>query len=202
MNDSKKNVFIGLGLGALAVALFSSFTKNDKPNSNNMNKGKTDSAENRGGASFAMFNLNPLNIKPQRTPYPGEITTQGAIHSMFDSWTTGTAGAMIRLWQYMNGKVTGDAYPQGTKLDTIEKIIRTWAPVSDGNKTEEYISYIVQKTGISRVERIYWKQDDIIRLVKAMAPREDNNAARFITDDVLGGAWAIASKYVMNLRFY
>jgi hypothetical protein len=206
MNDNNKYVFIGLGLGALAVALFSSFTNkstnNQQPTNKNMNKGKTDSFENRGGASFAMFNMNPLNIKPQRTPYPGEITAQGAKHAMFESWTHGTAGAMIRLWQYLNGKVDGGVYPQFTKLDTVEEIIRTWAPASDGNDTEGYIQFIVRNMPIARDERIRWAQEDISALVAVMAVREDRVAEKFVTDDVLLGAWEIASKYVLNYRFY
>jgi hypothetical protein len=195
--DGKGLIFIGLGaIGAFF--LFSSFKKEDK----NMKKGQSD-RDKPDGITFALFNMNPLNVKPSATRYPGEITAQGAIHRMFDSWTAGTAGGMIHLWRYLNGKIDGGVYPQFTKLDTIEKIVRTWAPANDGNDTEGYISYIVQKTGISRDKKIDWKRDNIIRLVKAMSPREDNNvAAKFVTDDVLNGAWEIASKYVLDMRFY
>jgi hypothetical protein len=208
--DDKKWVLIGLGVGAAAVALLSSFknkedTEGGQPTNTkgkNMNQGKTDSAENRGGASFAMFNLNPLNIKPQKKKYPGEISASGTKHSMFDSWTSGTAGAMIRLWQYMNGQVDGGAYPAGTKLNTIEKIINTWAPKYDGNDTEGYIGFVVKNTGIGRTTPLRWEQETISVLVSVMAVREDRNAARFVTDDVLLGAWAIAKKFVATNRFY
>ncbi len=191
-----------LGIGGGLAAVLRGSTKE-----RNMNQGKTDAKENRNGVTFAVFNKNPLNVKVQKDKdgqvlqlYPGEITTNGAIHKMFDTWTNGTAAAMIHIWRYLNGKVTGNVYPQGTKLDTIEKIVRTWAPITDGNDTEGYIQFIEKALGQSRTTVILWQQTPIINLVRAMSIREDRKAAKEITDPILARAWQVANAWLKAVR--
>ena len=156
--------------------------------------------------SYAVFNQNPLNVKVQldtdrivRRTYPGEISAQGAMHKMFDTWTNGSAGGIIHIWRYMNGKVTGDVYPRGTKLDTIEKIISTWDPKSDPkNDTEEYIRFVVLNLGLNRNTVIPFEEKYIKALVAAMAQREDGKAVRSVTPSVLTEAWTVANDYLKS----
>lgn len=186
-----------------AIVLLSSFRA--KTTATNMNKNMPDTRK-PAGVTFAVFNQNPLNIKASKdasgniiNQYPGEITVKGAMHRMFDGWAYGTAAAFIHMWRYMNGLVTGDVYPKGMRLNTIEKIISTWAPKTDlRNDTEGYIRYIVQKTGIARNDELYFDELDMRVLIKAMAPREDGKAAIYVTDEVLKDAWAIAKTYLSD----
>jgi len=182
--------------------------KNVSSQATNMNKNLPDTKENRGGVTYAVFNQNPLNVKVQKDKngqilqlYPGEISVSGAVHKMFDTWTNGTAAAMIHLWRYLNGKVTGDVYPSGTPLNTIEKIIRTWAPISDpSNDTEGYIQFIEKALGMSRTAVIPFQQTPIINLVRAMSVREDRAAAQFVTDDILLRGWNVANAWLKAIK--
>lgn len=193
--------FIGIGGGVAAA-----FTRRSNE-ATNMNKNLPDTKENRGGVTFAVFNQNPLNVKVQKDKngeilqlYPGEISVKGAIHKMFDTWTNGTAAAIIHLWRYLNGKVTGNVYPSGTPLNTIEKIVRTWAPVTDGNDTEGYIQFIEKALGISRTTVIPFQYTPIVQLVQAMAVREDRAAAKFVTDEVLLRGWNVANAWLKAIK--
>jgi hypothetical protein len=196
---SKKWAIIGL-ISTFTVMALRATATNTK--GTNMNRNKPD-IEKPQGVSFAVFNMNPLNIKPRRDStkiirrtYPGEITHQQAKHMMFEDWESGTAAAFIHVWRYLNGKVTGNAYPEGTKLNTIERIVRTWAPVTDGNDTEEYISFVVKRTGLYRDTILNFEEREMTALVATMAVREDNKAAKFLTDEVLEHGWHIANEFL------
>ena len=193
-------------VGAIAALANGSGTTNRSEK--NMNQGKTDARENRDGVTNAVFNLNPLNVKVRLDKaknitrlYPGDISTAGTTHIMFDSWTNGTAGAMIHLWRYFNGKVTGDAYPARTRLDTIEKIVRTWAPTSDPkNDTEGYIRFVINNLGLFRDAVIPFEEKYIKALVSAMSIQEDRAAAKSLTPDVMAAAWTVATGFINNNR--
>ena len=173
-----------------------------------MNNGKPDTAANRGNTSYAVYNKNPLNIKPSKdsqgeilNKYPGEITVKGAMHRMFSSYEYGVAAGFIHLWRYMNGFIQSEVYPKGTKLVTIEKIIRTWAPKSDPkNDTEGYIRYVVQKIGLIQTRVLHFDEVDMTALVRAMSPREDGTAAKELTPSVFSDGWAIAATFLSKLK--
>ncbi|MDZ7879151.1 MAG: hypothetical protein U5L45_15835 [Saprospiraceae bacterium] len=202
----KKLAFLGITGALLAWFLSDDAEEPKKEVDMNKNSGIPDSKKTKG-ISFAVFNRNPLNVKVRldankmvRLTYPGEISTQGAQHMMFDTWENGTAGSIIHLWRYMNGKVTGDAYPRGTKLNTIEKIISTWAPKSDRqNDTEGYIRYVVVNLGLFRDSVIPFEAGYIKALVAVMAKREDGKAAKLVTPSVLDKAWEVADDYLKNV---
>ena len=98
-----------IGLGTIGFGLYKLFGEDKTPSNNNntgtmnQNEGVPDS-QKPTKISYAVFNQNPLNVKVQldttkivRRVYPGEISTQGATHKMFDTWTNGTAGGIIHL---------------------------------------------------------------------------------------------------------
>lgn len=194
--------FIGIGGGVAAA-----FTRQNSE-ATNMNKYLPDTRENRNGVTYAVFNQNPLNVKVQKDSsgqilqlYPGEISVNGAVHKMFDTWTNGTAAAIIHIWRYMNGKVTGDVYPKGTALNTIEKIISTWAPKSDpANDTEGYIQFIEKALNTSRTTVIPFQYTPIVLLVRAMSIREDREAAKDVTDAVLLRGWNVANAWLKAIK--
>lgn len=202
MNDKQK-IYVGLGIGAGLIVLLSS-SKSTANFATNPYKGTPDTKK-PSSITPAVFNNNPLNIKPSKDKYgvliasnfyPGEVTAAGAKHRMFENWGYGTAAGMIHLWRYINAKVNGGVYPSGTRLDTIEKIVSTWAPKSDSNDTEGYINYVVSKTGIARNTVLQFTKTTIVSLTKVMAFREDNKGASFVNEDVLTFAWVTATKYL------
>lgn len=184
----KQKIFALLGFGAVWILLTSS-----KNNTMNKNKGKTD-RQKPTGTTYAVFNNNPLNIKARynrgklEKTYIGEVTTEGAIHRMFDSWESGTAAAILHLKRYLDGNITGQ------KLDTITKIIYTWAPAYDNNNPEQYIQFVTGQTGINRDAKVSFEKDIILKIVSAMSKYEDRTASKYITDSVLQNGWQIAQK--------
>lgn len=55
-------------------------------------------------------------------------------------------------------------------INTIEKIIRTWAPPQDGNDTEAYIRNVSMRSGVPRTKILTNNSGvDYIKIVVAMA---------------------------------
>ena len=206
MATTKEKIWLAVAacsVGGAIVALANGSETTTKRSQKNMNQGKTDAKSNRNGVTPAVWNQNPLNVKVRirnkkiARVYPGDISTDGTEHIMFDNWTNGAAGAIIHLWRYLNGDVAGNAYEAGTRLNTIERIINTWAPKSDPkNDTEGYIRFVVRETGINRQTTLSFKRDTILLLVKVMSISEDRTATTCVTPSVLGDAWDVATKYL------
>ena len=209
MATTKEKIWLAVAAFAIGGA-FAAFAKgknsdsdSDSNSETNMNKGQTDAKSNRDGVTPAVWNQNPLNVKVRirnkkiTRIYPGDISTDGTEHIMFDNWTNGAAGAMIHLWRYLNGDVAGNVYEAGTRLNTIERIINTWAPKSDPkNDTEGYIRFVERETNINRRTTLSFKRDTILLLVKVMSMMEDRTATTQVTPSVLSEAWDVATKYL------
>jgi hypothetical protein len=62
-------------------------------------------------------------------------------------------------------------------LDTIEKIIARWAPVSENN-TEDYIKFVSDSTGIPRTQALEASQSEyLIPIVSAISKMENGQQA-------------------------
>jgi hypothetical protein len=180
------------GIIAAAAALMFLNNNNNKKSSME-SKSTPNSDKNKGKVSFAVWNKNPLNIRNAGYRYSVEITVKDAVHKQFATWQDGTAVAITHLWRYINGKLYKE------KLNTLSKIIYTWAPPIE-NDTEEYIRFISKRTGISRDEILTFDRTTIYKMVNAMKYREDNAAAPFITDEVFDEAWIIAQSEIKNYK--
>jgi hypothetical protein len=174
--DPKKDnsffVLLGLGVGALAIWYFYFREKSN---------GKSDSE--KGNESWAIFNKNPLNIKRSGIKYPGEITPEGNTFKQFETWEDGILGAIIHLNRYHKGEVI-----KGRKLNTIRKIISTWAP-SYENDTNNYIAYVSKQTGINADTILNFEKRTIWGILKAMANREDGKATKEVNETRFLNAW-------------
>lgn len=108
-------------------------------------------------------NNNPLNIR-KGNDWIGErkIQTDPAFEQ-FETMQYGIRAAFIILRQYMTGY-----WGITQKDDTIEKIIKRWAPDKE-NPTKKYIQYVSNFMGISPNEPISFKSErTMVKLVDAM----------------------------------
>jgi hypothetical protein len=166
-------VLLGIGVGAALIWYFY-FREGS-------GGGKLDSE--RGNETPAVFNKNPLNIKVNKYKYFGEITPKGNKYKQFNSWENGVLAGIYHLNRYFSGEITG------SKLNTIRKIIYTWAPPSDGNDTEGYISYVSKQMQTGQNTILTFEKNTIGKLVKAMANREDGKATQEVTKVRFEKAW-------------
>lgn len=84
-------------------------------------------------------NNNPLNIRKSSDVFLGEIESDDAAFKKFKSMVYGYRAAFVILGNYNN-----------RGFNTIEKIIKRWAPPSDGNNTENYIQNVSKRSGVDR----------------------------------------------------
>ncbi len=108
-------------------------------------------------------NNNPLNIRVGNN-WRGEKTVKhDNAFEEFTSMEYGVRAGFIILRKYMSG------YNGLTrKFNTIDLIIRRWAPASENN-TESYISQVCKLSGIPRHQQISFSQRSMmVAIVDAM----------------------------------
>ncbi len=108
-------------------------------------------------------NDNPLNIRHGKSQWVGmrEKQTDKAF-VQFTERKYGYRAAFVLMRGYITkGK------------DTIGKIIAKWAPSSDGNNTQSYISYVSRSTGIDASHVLRWEdKEELVEIVRSMAQME------------------------------
>ncbi|MCF8456730.1 MAG: structural protein P5 [Bacteroidales bacterium] len=112
------------------------------------------------GATFAMKNNNPGNLKISSFPWVGKVPVEKNKDGVFEQFTTPEYGtrAMIKLLiNYING---GD--------NTIEKIITRYAPQFE-NPTKSYIDNVSNMTGISKTKKLEPNKETLKKLVLSMS---------------------------------
>lgn len=86
---------------------------------------------------------NPLNIRYNKANnWVGQIGQRNGF-VIFDTQENGFRAAARTLISYANKGV-----------DTVSKIIYRWAPPSDNNPTESYISFVTKQTGFGRDQKV------------------------------------------------
>lgn len=84
-------------------------------------------------------NNNPLNIRHNGDRFLGEVVPgRDRAFKTFCSMVYGYRAAFVILGSYLS-----------RGLNTVEKIIRAWAPPTENN-TEGYIANVVQRSGVGR----------------------------------------------------
>ncbi len=146
------------------------------------------------GVHYAFFNRNFGNIINAGKRYKWEITLPGNIFKQFPTWETGAAAFVVHFRRYITGQIKNPKLFGNENLNTIHKIIHTWAP-SFENDTEGYIQHVVSKSGVNRNQII--AADDkatIFKVTKAMSLMESNQAAAYYTQAVFNEAWQLAQQ--------
>lgn len=109
-------------------------------------------------------NNNPLNIRKGNN-WQGERSPQ--IDKSFEEFVSieyGLRAGFILLRNYITGGKSGSVH-----YDTIEKIIRRWAPPIE-NATEKYIQFVADSSEIHRAQRVWFSdKNSLCRIVRAMA---------------------------------
>jgi hypothetical protein len=120
-------------------------------------------------------NNNPLNIRHNRDRFLGEVVPgTDRNFKQFGSMACGYRAAFVVLYTYLK-----------RGIDTVEKIIRAWAPPTENN-TESYIATVVQRSGVGRNKVLTADSGgDYIRIVAAMSHCE--NGVPAVMADVEAG---------------
>ena len=93
--------------------------------------------------SRGLRNNNPLNIRQSRDHFQGEVVpSQDRSFKQFSSMAYGYRAAFVILAACM-----------ACGRNTVEKIIRAWAPPTENN-TEGYIAHVVQRSGVGRYKAL------------------------------------------------
>lgn len=120
-------------------------------------------------------NCNPGNIERSKDVFQGEVVpSQDKRFKQFQNMAYGYRAMFVTL----------DTYRK-RGLDTIEKIVRSWAPPVE-NHTDLYISSVERWSGVPRNKRLtQFSGEDYIQIVAAMSRMENGIAADMA--DVLTG---------------
>ena len=126
-------------------------------------------------------NNNPLNIRKGNN-WKGERPHQtDKAFEEFVSMEFGIRAGFIILRKYINGY-----FGLTTKFNTIEKIIRRWAPPSE-NATQKYIDFVAKDMGISAHLPISFQcKQKMVDLVYAMIFVE---CGQRVSKDIIASAY-------------
>lgn len=138
-----------------------------------MKKGRTE-METRG-----VRNCNPCNIRPG-SAWVGMRPVQsdkGFVQFTEMKWGVRAAFKLLRNYSMLYG------------ANSIDKIVKRWAPASDGNNVEAYINHMTSHTGLGRFEMLLpYERNKYKKIVKAMAIIESKYE---IPNSMLDEAWRL-----------
>lgn len=126
--------------------------------------------------SRGLKNRNPGNIRINKDKFQGEIIpSQDKAFKQFKTMAYGYRAMFVTLGTYRK-----------RGLNTIDKIIRSWAPPEDNNHTEVYISSVVKWSGVAKDKVLHEHSgEDYIKIVAAMS-RVENGIPADMSDVVAG----------------
>lgn len=108
-------------------------------------------------------NNNPLNIRKGNNWIGEKLSQTDPAFEQFDSMEFGIRAGFKILKKYITGN-DGHSRP----YDTIDKIIRRWAPESE-NDCNRYIQTVAKLTGLSPYERVWFvDRRTMVAIVDAM----------------------------------
>ena len=122
-------------------------------------------------------NNNPGNIRPSDDKWQGmtgvDKTGGGKGYVTFDTPENGIRAMTKNLMTY-----------QGRGLDTVEKIINTWAPAADKNDVEAYIRNVTNRLGVARDSKLNLSNPNVMKALVTSIIQHENGAMPY-TDQVL-----------------
>lgn len=167
-------IFAGLCFGIILI-----YNRKEKPKKNT---GAASTYPNPTGANRGLKNNNPGNIRKNSEIFLYEIEPSG--DPSFKQFKTMEAGIRA-IFVILN------TYKNKYGINTIGGIITRWAPCSDGNNTDLYISHVEQWTGINRQKAL--AENDYKKVVKAIIKQE--TGANFTDSQIEKGF------IMLNLKF-
>ena len=122
-------------------------------------------------------NNNPGNIRPSDDKWQGMTGVDkaggGKGYITFDTPENGIRAMTKNLMTY-----------QGRGLDTVEKIINTWAPAADKNDVEAYIRNVTNRLGVARDSKLNLSNPNVMKALVTSIIQHENGAMPY-TDQVL-----------------
>lgn len=122
------------------------------------------------GNSRGERNNNPLNMNFAKQRGASLEDGKGARFAKFNTPYEGLERTAWQLRRYYDGLTTGE------KLQTVQDIVKTWAPKGDGkNDPVGYAKRVAEKLGVSPTAKIDVNNDDVMfALMDAMSKEEIN----------------------------
>ncbi|WP_416778199.1 lytic transglycosylase catalytic [Xenorhabdus budapestensis] len=112
-------------------------------------------------------NNNPLNMNFAKQKNATLEGGKGARFAKFDTVYNGLERTAWQLRRYFDGMT------DGVKRQTVEAIVKKWAPREDGNDTEGYITRVAKALGVGRSDRLNLKNHHVMyTLMNAMSKEE------------------------------
>lgn len=121
---------------------------------------------------------NPGNIRISGTKYDGEIESSDSEFKEFTDMEHGYR-AIFRLLQHYS--LTG--------LDTIRKMISTYAPSSDNNPTDSYIAWVAKHAGIAPDDKVDISDPDLMQKIAAAISYQEQGVEPNL--DEIAGGWQL-----------
>lgn len=118
------------------------------------------------GAKRGIRNNNPLNLAYAKQK--GATKESGGMFAVFESAYDGIRANVKQLMMYYNGTSQAAGYQ---KLQTVEDIIKFWAPKNHkGNNTEGYIKRVSKELGVKSNQKLDLNDPDVMhQLIRAMS---------------------------------
>lgn len=118
---------------------------------------------------------NPGNIRTSGIAYKGEVQpSANPSFKQFQDMSYGFRAMASLLYNYINSK----------GLNTIRKIINTYAPAADNNNPDSYANFVASQTGIGIDDTLstadftsFLFTPNILKIIRAMARIEQGQSA-------------------------
>ena len=122
--------------------------------------------------SRGLRNNNPGNIRINKDKFQGEVVpSQDKAFKQFETMAYGYRAVFVTL----------DTYRK-RGLNTIDKIIRSWAPPEDNNHTENYINYVVKWSGVTKDKVLTQSSGNEYKKIVAAMSRVENGKDASMAD--------------------
>ena len=128
---------------------------------------------------------NPMNVRPSGFTYKNQVGTDSSGEAIFTDTIFGLRAAALDLYTAY--------YVHGRK--TLSDIISVYAPASDGNDVNAYVSYVSNQTGIDPNSDIQLNGSKLFAIMRAMTNVElGEGSAALIPDSDFTAGIAAANK--------
>jgi len=172
MNPNSKKILITIVVLALVVVII------ETAGGEGMALQNLESYAGREDLPMGIRQNNPLNLRTTKTNWLGQTSSKKAFVE-FSYLVYGVRAGIKNL---------RSIYNRGNF--TVEKIIKIWAPSTDGNTPDVYAKIVASAMGIGVDEPFSFDKENAWRMVQAMCKVEQG--ANYIDQTTFNMAWAIS----------
>lgn len=140
------------------------------------------------GAPRGVRNNNPGNEKRTNSNWNGKIPFAYSSDPVFEQFSSYGDGVRVMIYELKNNYIDAG-------FNTIDKIIKRYAPPSSNPGYLNYIAYVSQRTGLSANQTLSSDKNTLKKLVQAMTRLENGqtgaSSPEIVTDLQFDYAWSI-----------